>query len=72
MDATGVPRRHEEDVNGDGLIDLAFHFRFYQTGLTCGSTEGTLVGSTFDGQAVEGTDAVRMIDPLQNPGGTSN
>jgi hypothetical protein len=59
---TGLPRRHEEDVDGDGDIDLVFHFRLGDTGLDCASTEGTLSGETFDGQAIEGTDAVRMID----------
>ena len=59
---TGVARRHEEDVDGDGDTDLVLHFRLGDTGLTCDSTEGSLEGETFDGQGIEGTDAVRMID----------
>ena len=59
---TGQPRRHEEDVDGDGDIDLVLHFRLGDTGLDCDSTEGELTGETFDGQAIEGADAVRMID----------
>ena len=59
---SGEPRRHEEDVDGDGDTDLVFHFRLGETDLTCSSTEGTLTGETFDGQAIEGTDAVRMVD----------
>ena len=59
---TDEPRRHEEDVDGDGDTDLVFHFRKGDTNLTCDSTEGTLIGETFDGQAIEGSDAVRMID----------
>jgi hypothetical protein len=59
---TGLPRRHEEDVDGDGDIDLVFHFRLGDTGLDCASTEGTLSGATSGGQSIEGTDAVRMID----------
>ena len=55
------PRRHEEDVDGDGDIDLVFHFRLGDTDLTCDSTEGTLTGETFDGQSVEGNDSVNMI-----------
>ena len=58
---TGEPRRHEEDVDGDGDMDLVFHFRFGDTNLTCDSTEGTLVGETYDGTQIEGTDAVRMV-----------
>ena len=55
------PRRHEEDADGDGDTDLIFHFRVGDTGLACSSTEGTLIGETFDGQSIEGTDAVRMV-----------
>jgi hypothetical protein len=58
---TGEPRRHEGDVDGDGDLDLVFHFRFGDTGLDCFSTEGTLVGETYDGIQVEGIDAVRMV-----------
>jgi hypothetical protein len=59
---SGVARRHEEDADGDGDTDLVLHFRLGDTGLTCDSVEGTLEGETFDGQAITGTDAVRMID----------
>ena len=59
---TGSARRHEEDVDGDGDTDLVSHFRLGDTDLTCESTEGKLEGETFDGQAIEGTDAVRMIN----------
>jgi len=57
---TGEPRRHEEDVDGDGDVDLVFHFRLGDTGLDCFSDDGTLRGETYDGIPVEGTDAVRM------------
>jgi len=59
---TGEPRRHEEDVDDDGDIDLVFHFRLGETGLLCDSITGTLTGETFDGLPIEGPDAVRMID----------
>jgi len=59
---SGEPKRHEEDVDGDGDVDLVFHFRLGDTTLTCASTEGTLVGETLDGQAIEGTDSVLMHD----------
>ena len=38
------------------------HFRGGDTGLDCDSTDGTLAGFTFGGDAIEGSDAVRMID----------
>ena len=59
---SGEPRRHEEDIDGDGDADLVFHFRTGDTDLICASTEGTLTGETFAGLIIEGTDAVRMID----------
>ncbi len=64
---TGVARRHEEDVDGDGDTDLVLHLRLGDTDLDCGSTDGTLTGETFDGQAIEGADAVRMIDAGGGP-----
>ena len=58
---SGGPRRHEEDVDSDGDTDLVLHFRLGETDLTCSSTGGILIGETFDGQPIEGTDAVRMV-----------
>ena len=58
---TGEPRRHAEDVDEDGDMDLVLHFRLDDTGLTCDATEGTLIGVTFDGWGIEGTDWVRMV-----------
>jgi len=58
---TGSPTRHEEDVDGDGDIDLLLHFSLGETELTCDSREGTISGRTFEGAALQGTDAVRMV-----------
>ena len=56
-----VPRRHEEDVNGDGDTDLVFHFRRGDTYLTCASTAGTLSGTPPGGPYILGVDAVRIV-----------
>jgi len=55
---SGEPRRHEADLNGDGMKDLMFHFRFNETGLPCDPDVVPFNGSTFDGQAltVRGTE----------------
>jgi hypothetical protein len=60
----GEPKRHEEDVDGDGDIDLMFHFRWGDTGLDCSSTEVTLTGETFEafgGLSIEGTDSITTV-----------
>ena len=53
-------KRHEKDVDGDGDIDLMFHFRQNETTLTCESTEATLTGETFFGDRIIGTDSIDM------------
>lgn len=55
------PRRHEEDVDGDGDTDLVLHFVAAETTLDCSSVEATLTGETFGGAAIEGTDSVNMV-----------
>jgi len=64
---TGEPRRHEEDVDSDGDLDLVFHFRLGDTDLGCASTEGTLTGETFNGASIAGSDAIRMIGKCLPP-----
>jgi hypothetical protein len=66
---TGEPRRHENDVDGDGDIDLLFHFRFGDTALTCESTEGTIEGETFGGMQFFGTGTLTAQGGGGGPGG---
>jgi beta-glucanase (GH16 family) len=49
---TGEATRHEKDFEGDGDIDLIFHFRAKETGYDCDSTQFTLTGETFSGQPI--------------------
>ncbi len=56
--AVPVHDGHFEDVNGDGIIDLVFHFAQKDTGLSPGDTEADLIGSTLDGTDFCGMDAV--------------
>jgi hypothetical protein len=62
---TGEPRRHEEDVDQDGDLDLLLHFAYGDTALVeaeCPSTvEAVLTGQTFDGQKIEGSDTLRLV-----------
>ncbi|MCB0313649.1 MAG: T9SS type A sorting domain-containing protein, partial [Calditrichaeota bacterium] len=55
---TGAAKRHEDDVDGDGDIDLVFHFRLGDTGIECGDEIAMLTGQTFSGQAIQGSDAI--------------
>lgn len=54
-------RGHIEDVDGDGDLDLALHFRTQETGIQCGFTSAFLTGETFDGQAIEGADSIETV-----------
>ena len=50
-----------EDVDGDGDVDLLFHFKTQELNLTGDSTEATLTGSTYAGQAIQDTDTVNIV-----------
>ncbi len=55
---------HEEDVNGDGLVDLVVHVATQN--LDPGSFQdgyAILTGQTLDGQAIEGRDEISIVPP---------
>ena len=58
-EASPVHDGHVEDVNGDFFDDMVFHFKVSDTGITCGDTDATLTGETFDATPIEGTDSVK-------------
>lgn len=49
---TGEPIRHEIHANGDGLMDLLFHFRRTEISVPCGSAVVPFSGWTYDGQFI--------------------
>jgi hypothetical protein len=50
-----------EDVDGDGDMDLLFHFKTQELDLDESSNEATLTGATFGGQPIQGTDTVNIV-----------
>ena len=50
---------HVEDYDGDGDLDLIFHFNIQDTGIAKGDTEATLTGQTYGGVHISGTDSVK-------------
>jgi len=52
---------HAKDVDDDGDIDLLFHFRIPETGILCGDNSATLIGSTWDGSSISGTDFINTV-----------
>ena len=49
------------DVDGDGNDDMLFHFKTQELNLDADSTEATLTGETLDGNAITGSDEVRIV-----------
>ena len=54
----GTPMASIEDVNGDGLLDLVLHFSTQALPRLTSDTDITLVGETFDGQLIIGSDSI--------------
>ena len=60
--SAAAPIRYRlDDVDDDGDWDLALKFNTQETGISCGDTEATLIGETFDGQSFTGTDFIRTV-----------
>jgi len=65
----GEAKRHVEDKNKDGLLDMVFHFKLSDTGFSCSDIatgeksvllSSTLTGKTTD-EVFEGTDSLRLV-----------
>ena len=56
--ATPVHDGHVKDVNTDGYPDFVMHFETLDTGIACGDTHATLIGSTVE-NAFIGMDSVK-------------
>jgi hypothetical protein len=52
---------HIRDVNHDGEPDLVLHFKTRATGIQCGDTSAALTGETFDGDPIQGSDAIQTV-----------
>ncbi len=55
----GAP--HFEDADGDGDLDLVFHFRTQQTNIQPGDVGACLTGQTLQGAAFFGCDYVNTV-----------
>ena len=51
----------QEDVDGDGDMDMLFYFRTEDLVLTEESTEATLTGTTYAGPVIQGTHTVNIV-----------
>jgi hypothetical protein len=59
---SGEVKRHEEDIDGDGDIDLIFHFDIQETSLLCIDTVAYVTGQTYGGLPIAGSDSVNLVD----------
>jgi hypothetical protein len=50
-----------EDVNGDGKLDLVFHFTTQDTGIKCGDNAAVLTGKTFAKQPFSGAESIVTV-----------
>ena len=57
----GTPMADIKDVNEDGLLDLLVHVETEALELSPEDTEAVLLGRTYDGLHITGTDSVRIV-----------
>ena len=59
----GKLKAHIKDVDDDGDLDLAMHFRTQETDIQAGDEQACLTGETYDGMPVSACDEVRTVPP---------
>jgi hypothetical protein len=59
--AVAPPFVHQEDVNGDGRIDLLLQFPIPASAIPAGATTLCLTGTLPDARAFQACDAVRTV-----------
>jgi len=57
----GTPMASLEDVNGDGLLDLVLHFSTQALPRFTSDTDISLVGETYDGELITGSDSIVIV-----------
>jgi len=57
----GNPTFSFQDVNGDGLLDIVVRVDTALLQLNYTDTQASLVGQTFEGQAIRGVDSVKIV-----------
>ena len=65
----GTPMASTQDVNGDGLLDLVVHVETEGLALSPADIVAELVGVTFGGVSIAGSDEIRIVAPLHVAGG---
>ena len=67
LSGAAAARWHNEDVNGDGRMDLLFQFPITELELEPEDSEAVLTGTTWSGVAIRGSDAVQLVSNGKKP-----